>query len=65
MFDLMTPEQKRQAMPMTRYWQLKQGAKKSVEAVFEPINFMFGLAADWLKNVAGHVQHNTFHKEQK
>ena len=64
MFDLMTPEQKRQAMPMTRYWQIKRGLKQGVESFFEPITFMFGAAADWLKSVAGHLQHNTFYKEK-
>lgn len=65
MFELMTPEQKRQVMPMTTYWHAKRGLKKSVETVFEPITFMFSMAADLLKSVAGHVQHNTFYKEQK
>lgn len=65
MFELMTPEQKRQVAPMTAHWHTKRGLKKSVEAVFEPVTFMFGLAADWLKTVAGHVQHNTFYKEKK
>lgn len=58
----MTPEQMRQAMPMTRYWHIKRGLKKGTEAFFEPITFMFGLAADWFKTVAGQLQHNTFHK---
>lgn len=58
----MTPEQMRQAMPMTRYWHMKRGLKKGTEAFFEPITFMFGLATNWLKTVAGHLQHNTFYK---
>lgn len=49
-------------MPMTRYWHIKRGLKKGTEAFFEPITFMFGLAADWFKTVAGQLQHNTFHK---
>lgn len=61
----MTPEQLRQAMPMTRYWHTKRAMKKGVETIFEPITFMFGMAADWLKTVAGQLQHNTFYKEKK
>jgi hypothetical protein len=64
MFDLMTPEQKRNVMPMTKYWHIKRGLKKGTETFFEPITFMFGLAADWFKNVAGALQHNAFFKEK-
>lgn len=65
MFDLLTPEQKRQAIPMTRYWHMKRGLKNSVEAIFEPITFMFGLATDWLNTVAGQLQQHVFYNKKE
>ena len=61
----MTPEQQRAVMPMTRYWHMKRGLKKGTEAFFEPITFMFGLAADTLKVMADQLQAAFIYKKGK
>lgn len=61
----MTPEQMREAMPMTRYWAIKQGIRKGTESFFEPITFMFRMAADSLEVMAQTLQQAVFHKKGK
>lgn len=61
----MTPEQMRQVMPMTRYWQIQQGIKKGTAAFFEPITFMFNMAADSLKVMADSLQAKFIYKKEK
>jgi hypothetical protein len=58
----MTPEQQRAAMPMTRYWHIKRGLRKGTESFFEPITFMFRMAADSLEVMAKHLQQAVFFK---
>lgn len=62
---MLTPEQQRAAMPMTRYWHMKRGLKKGTEYFFQPITFMFELAADSLKTMAEHLQSAFIYKKGK
>lgn len=61
----MTPEQMRQVMPMTRYWAIKRGIKNGTAAFFQPITFMFELAAESLKVMADQLQDKFIHKKEK
>ena len=61
----MTPEQMRQAMPMTRYWAIKRGIKNGTAAFFQPITSMFELVAESLKVMADQLQDKFIHKKEK
>lgn len=61
----MTPEQQRAVMPMTRYWHIKRSLNKGVQALFEPITFMFSVAADSLKVMADSLQAKFIYKKGK
>jgi hypothetical protein len=62
---MMTPEQMREVMPMTRYWTIKRGVRKGVEALFAPMILTLGLAADNLKAMADYLQARFIYKEGK